>query len=552
MQKIFTMISGFVLVCCLPVLIGLPFLDKLAVRPVLTRTASFAGAVVASTNTQVGLTTGTFGNQPGTSFEEPPGFATEYIDTGDPAVEHVLENNPGQPSVFFPGSDTELGFQITYTPTRAAGSGSDVGLTDGDLFGVSNDDAGLAFPVGAQGLRLGDTDGRVRVVFDPVDFSGVASRFVSWQINVPNTTYEASNGGIDTFRVYLEVLEEGQPDIELIAGPTGFPFFNSWVSVNSIVEIPEAIVRLVIEVDYDEEAEYLLVDNIQFSGGVVNSCIADLRPPEITCPTDTIVGAEPGFCDIALAEPVATAVDNCTEAVPIQYQNRPQFFPLGETVVTATATDASGNAASCEFSVTVNDVEPPILTCQSETVLLDGDPTTCSYAIPAAENQLGLPQLLGDCTETTFVNDLTGTAALDDVVFAVGDTSFYWIATDVAGNSDSCQVTVRIVDTAGNCTTSLGEAELALAHWAAYPNPFYQQTTLEWTVADPRGRVQLEVIDRAGRLVKTLPTTPATRNRHRVQWNGTDNAGNELPAGMYFLRIRSNGKTATRKVLRLR
>jgi hypothetical protein len=38
-----------------------------------------------------------------------------------------------------------------------------------------------------------------------------------------------------------------------------------------------------------------------------------------------------------------------------------EFFPVGITTVTYTATDASGNTSSCSFTVTVNDVEPPVI-----------------------------------------------------------------------------------------------------------------------------------------------------------------------------------------------
>src|SRR5204862_7786211 len=38
-------------------------------------------------------------------------------------------------------------------------------------------------------------------------------------------------------------------------------------------------------------------------------------------------------------------------------------FPKGTTVNTFTVTDASGNTASCSFSVTVEDHENPTITC---------------------------------------------------------------------------------------------------------------------------------------------------------------------------------------------
>ena len=45
-------------------------------------------------------------------------------------------------------------------------------------------------------------------------------------------------------------------------------------------------------------------------------------------------------------------------------------FPVGTTVVTATATDAAGNSQSCTFNVTVNDATPPVITLNGQTITL--------------------------------------------------------------------------------------------------------------------------------------------------------------------------------------
>ena len=42
------------------------------------------------------------------------------------------------------------------------------------------------------------------------------------------------------------------------------------------------------------------------------------------------------------------------------------FYPVGTTTVTWTITDAAGNSAQCTMDVTVNDVEPPVVTCIGE------------------------------------------------------------------------------------------------------------------------------------------------------------------------------------------
>ncbi|MBC8884300.1 T9SS type A sorting domain-containing protein [Flavobacterium piscinae] len=55
------------------------------------------------------------------------------------------------------------------------------------------------------------------------------------------------------------------------------------------------------------------------------------------------------------------------------YNDAPAIFPLGDTLVTWTATDDSGNSATCTQLVTVNDTEAPIAQCQPVTVTLDSN-----------------------------------------------------------------------------------------------------------------------------------------------------------------------------------
>ena len=56
------------------------------------------------------------------------------------------------------------------------------------------------------------------------------------------------------------------------------------------------------------------------------------------------------------------AVDDCA-GTPALTNNAPAIFPVGTTVVTWTATDASGNATQATQSVSVTDTVPPTVTC---------------------------------------------------------------------------------------------------------------------------------------------------------------------------------------------
>jgi len=88
--------------------------------------------------------------------------------------------------------------------------------------------------------------------------------------------------------------------------------------------------------------------------------VRDTQPPVINCPANITRPNDPGQCG-AVVSFSATATDNCPGVVVSYDHASGSFFPVGTTTVRATATDASGNTSACSFTVTVNDVEPPVI-----------------------------------------------------------------------------------------------------------------------------------------------------------------------------------------------
>lgn len=84
--------------------------------------------------------------------------------------------------------------------------------------------------------------------------------------------------------------------------------------------------------------------------------VADQTDPVISCPTDIEVFLPPNTSDTSMVVtyPAATATDNCSSSPTITYSHPSgSVFPVGETTVTVTATDAAGNDSSCTFKVKV-------------------------------------------------------------------------------------------------------------------------------------------------------------------------------------------------------
>lgn len=85
---------------------------------------------------------------------------------------------------------------------------------------------------------------------------------------------------------------------------------------------------------------------------------------------------------------------------------------------------------------------------------------------------------------------------------------------------------------------------------AAAPNPFRAGTDLTWSLAMDAD-VRLELFDVAGRRVRTLKSGRAAAGAHRAAWDGRDDHGVALPAGVYLARLQRGSDTETLRVMRL-
>lgn len=108
-----------------------------------------------------------------------------------------------------------------------------------------------------------------------------------------------------------------------------------------------------------------------------------------------------------------------------------ELFPLGETTVTCTATDASGNSVTGSFQVQVRyAVVPELMVPADLTVEATGSLTAVEIG------QASVTHLL----DVTLSNDAPES-------FALGTTQVTWTAADVFGNTASAVQTVTVVDT---------------------------------------------------------------------------------------------------------
>lgn len=83
------------------------------------------------------------------------------------------------------------------------------------------------------------------------------------------------------------------------------------------------------------------------------------------------------------------------------------------------------------------------------------------------------------------------------------------------------------------------------------PNPMVRLTEISYRTEES-GPVRVEIFDTSGRKVRSLWDGHQTAGGHILSWDGRDQAGAEVPEGMYFVRVQAGSSTDSEKILVVR
>ena len=134
----------------------------------------------------------------------------------------------------------------------------------------------------------------------------------------------------------------------------------------------------------------------------------------------------------------------------------------------------------------------------------------------------------------------------------VGDTYYYWLESiDFSGmvNHYDKVAILTIPDQQDPGTGIIPEPEL-YGLLQNNPNPFIESTKISFNLPETE-KVELNIYNLKGQLVRSLYSGVASSQT--LEWNGKNEIGKELQAGMYFYKLMVNGKTAeTKKLILMR
>jgi len=173
------------------------------------------------------------------------------------------------------------------------------------------------------------------------------------------------------------------------------------------------------------------IDNSGNSASAIQQVsVVDTTPPIIHSVSDIIAEAVVPYDNIIeLQEPSA---DDLLGVISIT-NNAPQFFPVGETIVTWTATDVGGNTDSITQTVTVVDTTFPTLQVPGDVVI---------EAMSLDQNEVNLGEAAS--TDNGEIVSITNDAP---EFFPIGETIVTWTTIDSSNNFSSLTQLVSVIDT---------------------------------------------------------------------------------------------------------
>jgi|GEM_PF-2727010 len=183
--------------------------------------------------------------------------------------------------------------------------------------------------------------------------------------------------------------------------------------------------------------------------------VNDGQAPDLVCPASDVIPNDPGECSAFVdfnLQPTSFS-DNCA-VEEIRYNItggvtangtgliQPQIFPVGQSLITYTVSDAAGNSTTCQITIEVGDIEMPSISCPEdiEVTIPPGDTSATIF--------LDVPAGMDNCSD-----DLTYTYTVDGITFpvtepigvgfSIGETTVTGTVSD-SNDGASCTFTVTV------------------------------------------------------------------------------------------------------------
>lgn len=162
------------------------------------------------------------------------------------------------------------------------------------------------------------------------------------------------------------------------------------------------------------------------------------------------------------------------------------------------------------------------------------------------------------------IDIITNGGVILDSLTNINSNNVTWQKDIITGSFDNKYFYARVIENDGDyvvcsaiwtrrelcieepLTTSLSPNHFALEN--NYPNPFKTQTAIRYSLP-AQAKVSLKIYDISGKIIRNLVDEDKSSGVYTAHWNGRDDKGNVVSAGVYFYRLETGKFTAIKKLL---
>jgi len=372
--------------------------------------------------------------------------------------------------------------------------------------------------------------------------------------NVMNDTLELDPSETMEVAIYANAfIDEGGAVVVLSAEPLGVP---GEAVAETLAAITNGVDVLLVDDDGAEDTEDYYIDALP-AGKTYGRWVRSVEAPTLA----VLNAIRKVIWFTGDETPTLDATDRSVLASYVTYTNR-KLLVCGQDIAYDLCDPASPNysTAACDFVEDVLRVSYDQNDAGTTSVVGDGtDPIgqDLSFSIGGGAGNQTSPDGVSPINEGNACFSYDGTSLDAGTHWNDGNKRGVTLAFGLEGITALAtrQTIVQRVFDYWSATVGVeGGAGAPPARTALLPNrpnPFNPATTLHFSLKE-EGRAVLRIHDAAGRVVRTLLDGPAAAGPASAVWDGNDEAGRPVSSGVYFVRLRADRTTETRKITLIR
>jgi hypothetical protein len=298
--------------------------------------------------------------------------------------------------------------------------------------------------------------------------------------HVIHWSFDDGNGNISTAIQNVVIHDVTAPAVPVLADVTGE--CSATVATPTTTDNCSGIITgtTTDALTYNTQGTHVIHWSFNDGNGNTSTTTQNVVIDDVTAPAVPVLAAVTGECSATVATPTTT--DNCSGIIAGTTTDPLTYNTQGTHVIHWSFNDGNGNTSTATQNVVIDDVTPPVVTCPPNSPFVrNTNPGVCNYKVVGSEfNPVGF----GDnCAGTTIKNNFNNSNSLANVLLPKGNNTIIWTATDVSGNTASCNITIKVEDHENPAITCPANIVLpANQNTATWTEPTGSDNCPGWTV----------------------------------------------------------------------